>query len=95
MIPTPLHDSIIIRQDEPQETKGGFIIPETFRKRPLQGTVLSVGKGKWLDGVRAPPSLKPGDRIVFEPHSALDIRPLGPRIAILREGDVLGVLTSG
>lgn len=89
---TPIKDSIIVKQDEAPGKIGSIIVPDYAKKRPLRGTVLAVGKGIAIHGGRIYPELKAGDKIIFEPHSALDIRPLGPGIVIMRERDVLGVL---
>jgi chaperonin GroES len=90
----PLHDRILVRRLEEQETmRGGIIIPDSAKEKPQQAEVVAVGKGKLLeDGNRAEPDVKSGDRILFGKYSGADVRIDGQEYLILREDEILGVL---
>jgi len=90
----PLHDRILVRRLEEQETmRGGIIIPDSAKEKPQQAEVMAVGKGKLLeDGQRAAPDVKAGDRILFGKYSGADVRIDGQEYLILREDEILGVL---
>jgi chaperonin GroES len=92
----PLHDHVVIRRIEQEETaRGGIIIPDSAKEKPQQGEVIAVGQGKVnKDGTRAAPDLKPGDRILFGKYSGSDVKIDGQEYLILREEDILGVLTN-
>jgi chaperonin GroES len=90
----PLHDRILVRRVEEQETtRGGLIIPETAKEKPQEGEVLAVGRGKIKeDGKVLPLDVKPGDRILFGKYSGSDIVLDGEDYLIMREEEVLGLL---
>jgi chaperonin GroES len=90
----PLHDRILVRRLEEQETmRGGIIIPDSAKEKPQQAEVVAVGNGKLLeDGQRAEPDVKAGDRILFGKYSGADVRIDGQEYLILREDEILGVL---
>ena len=90
----PLHDRILVRRLEEQESvRGGIIIPDSAKEKPQQAEVVAVGKGKLLeDGNRAAPDVKTGDRILFGKYSGADVRIDGQEYLILREDEILGVL---
>jgi chaperonin GroES len=90
----PLHDRILVRRLEEQETvRGGIIIPDSAKEKPQQAEVVAVGKGKLLeDGQRAAPDVKAGDRILFGKYSGADVKIDGQEYLILREDEILGVL---
>ncbi len=91
----PLHDRILVRIIEEKETaRGGIIIPDTAKEKPQQAEVVAVGKGKMLDsGERAPITLKAGERILFGKYSGSEIKVDGEEYLILREDEILGVLS--
>ncbi|HUN83308.1 MAG TPA: co-chaperone GroES [Terracidiphilus sp.] len=93
---TPLHDRILVRRIEENETvRGGIIIPDTAKEKPQEGEVISVGKGKSNDeGKVFPLDVKKGDRILFGKYSGTEIRIDGEEFLIMREEEVLGVLKS-
>ena len=90
----PLHDRILVRRLEEQETvRGGIIIPDSAKEKPQQAEVVAVGNGKLLDdGQRAAIDLKAGDRILFGKYSGSDVKIDGNEYLILREDEILGVL---
>ena len=93
----PLHDRIIVKRLEEGEQKvGGIIIPDTAKEKPQQGEVIAAGEGKVReDGTRQAPDVKAGDRILFGKYSGQEIKLDGEEYLIMREEDVLGVLSSG
>ncbi len=90
----PLHDRLLVRRIEEQETiRGGIIIPDSAKEKPQEGEVVAVGKGKVLeDGKVQPLDVKEGDRILFGKYSGNEIKLDGEELLILREEEVLGVL---
>jgi len=90
----PLQDRIIVKRlDEEEKTKGGIIIPDSAKEKPLEAKVVAVGKGKVLDdGKIREPEVKVGDRILFGKYSGTEIKLEGEDHLILREDDVLGVI---
>ncbi|MGE5645356.1 MAG: co-chaperone GroES [Acidobacteriota bacterium] len=91
----PLHDRVLVRRIEESETaKGGIIIPDTAKEKPQQGEVIAAGSGKLLeDGTRAAIDVKPGDRILFGKYSGSDVKIEGEEYLIVREDEILGVLS--
>ena len=90
----PLHDRLIVKRvSEENKTKGGIIIPDTAKEKPLEGKVVSVGNGKILeDGRVRPMDIKAGDTILFGKYSGTEIKIEGEEHLILREEDVLGII---
>ena len=90
----PLHDRIVVARLEAEEkTKGGIIIPDTAKEKPVEGKVIAVGKGKLLeDGKVRPLDVKIGDRILFSKYSGSDIKISGEEHLIMREEDILAVI---
>jgi chaperonin GroES len=91
----PLHDRLLVRRIEEEQTaKGGLIIPDTAKEKPQRGEVLAVGNGKLLDnGQRLALDVKAGDRILFGKYSGSEIKIEGEEVLILREDEVLAVLS--
>src|ERR1700681_2403376 len=90
----PLHDRVLVRRLEAEEkTKGGIIIPDTAKEKPIEGEVLAVGNGKVLeDGKVRALDIKPGDRVLFGKYSGTEVKLDGEEALILREDDILGVI---
>ncbi|MCC7535761.1 MAG: co-chaperone GroES [Deltaproteobacteria bacterium] len=90
----PLHDRVVVqRLKEEEKTKGGIIIPDTAKEKPVEGKVLAVGNGKVLDnGEVRKPEVKVGDRILFGKYSGNEIKIDGEEHLILREDDILGIV---
>jgi chaperonin GroES len=93
---TPLHDRLLVtRQEEGETMRGGIIIPDSAKEKPMQGTVISVGKGKSNDeGKVFPLDVKAGDTILFGKYSGTEIKLDGEDYLIMREEEVLGIVTS-
>ncbi|HTC93809.1 MAG TPA: co-chaperone GroES [Terriglobales bacterium] len=91
---TPLHDRVVIRRIEDQETvRGGIIIPDSAKEKPQEGEVIAVGKGKSNDeGKVFPLDVKEGDRVLFGKYSGTEIKIDGEDYLILREEEILGIL---
>jgi chaperonin GroES len=90
----PLQDRLLVRRvDEVETTKGGIIIPDSAKERPLEGKVVAVGAGKRLeDGQLVALDVKAGDRILFGKYAGTEIKVEGVDHLILREDEVLGVI---
>ena len=91
----PLHDRIIVQRIEEGEQKiGGIIIPDSAKEKPQQGKVFAVGAGKVKDdGSRQPLDVKDGDTILFGKYSGQEIKMDGEEYLIMREEEILGVVT--
>jgi chaperonin GroES len=91
----PLRDRILVERIEEQEQKvGGIIIPDTAKEKPQQGKVVAVGKGRVNDkGEVFPLDVKEGDTVLFGKYAGTEIKIDGKEYLILREDEVLGVLT--
>ncbi|SFH37023.1 chaperonin GroES [Palleronia marisminoris] len=91
---TPLHDRVLVRRIEGDETtSGGLIIPDTAKEKPQEGEIVSVGPGaKDEDGDRIAMDVKAGDRILFGKWSGTEIKLDGEDLMIMKEGDILGVM---
>src|SRR6184192_2287726 len=92
---TPLHDRILVRRvEEAETTRGGIILPDTAKEKPQEGEVISVGKGKINEeGKIRPLDVKEGDRILFGKYSGTEIKLDGEEFIIMREEEVLGILS--
>ena len=90
----PLQDRIIVKRvEEEEKTKGGIIIPETAKEKPMEGEVIAAGTGKILEnGKKQPLEVKAGDRILFGKYSGTEVKIDGVEHLIMREDDVLGVI---
>lgn len=89
----PLQDRILVRRvEESEKTKGGIIIPDAAKERPLIGNVVAVGTGKRDDGKVIPLDVKQGDRVLFGKYSGTEIKVEGVEHVILREEEILGVV---
>src|SRR3984885_14153833 len=92
---TPLHDRVLVRRiEEVGTTRGGIIIPDSAKDKPSEGEVISVGRGKSNDeGKGFPLAVKEGDHILFGKYSGTEIKLDGEDFIIMREEEVLGVVT--
>jgi chaperonin GroES len=92
----PLHDRVVVKRIEEGETmSGGLYIPDSAKEKPQQGEVVAVGNGKRTeDGKVLPLDVKAGDRILFGKYSGNDIKLDGNEYLIMREDEILGVLST-
>lgn len=93
----PLHDRVVVKRIEEGETmQGGLYIPDSAKEKPQQGEVIAVGKGKKDDsGKLMTLDVQVGDRILFGKYSGSDIKLDGNEYMIMREDEILGVLSNG
>jgi chaperonin GroES len=91
----PLHDRILVKRVEPEEkVKGGIIIPDTAKEKPLEGKVVAVGTGRLdEDGKRIPLEVKVGDRVLIGKYAGTEIKIDEVEHVIVREDEVLGVIS--
>ena len=90
----PLHDRVIVKRlPEEEVTKGGIIIPDSAKEKPIQGEVVAVGPGKTLDnGKTQALDVKVGDKVMFGKYAGSEIKLDGVEHLILREDEILAVL---
>jgi chaperonin GroES len=90
----PLQDRVIVKRvEEEEKTKGGIIIPDTAKEKPMEGKVIAVGKGKLLeDGKVHALDVKAGDRVLFGKYSGTEVKIDGEEHLIMKEDDILGVI---
>ena len=90
----PLHDRVLIKRIEEQETvRGGIIIPDTAKEKPQEGEVVAAGTGiKNEDGKVTPLDVKAGDRILFGKWSGTEVKLNGEDLLIMKESDILGIV---
>ena len=91
----PLHDRVVIqRVEEEEKTKGGIIIPDTAKEKPMEGKVIAVGPGaRGDDGKLVPMDVKKGDRVLFGKWSGTEVKLDGEDLIIMKESDLMGVIT--
>ena len=90
----PLQDRVIVKRlEEEAKTKGGIIIPDTAKEKPVEGIVIAVGKGKTAeDGKLIKLDVKAGDRILFGKYAGTEVKIDGEEHLIMREDDILGII---
>ena len=90
----PLQDRVLVKRvEEEQKTKGGIIIPDSAKEKPIEGEVIAVGSGKVLEGGKLQAlDVKKGDRILFGKYSGTEIKIDGEDLLIMKESDILGVI---
>ena len=91
----PLHDRVLVRRIEAEEkTKGGIIIPDTVKEKPMEGEILAVGSGtRDEQGKVHPLDVRVGDRVLFGKWSGTEVKLDGQELLIMKESDIMGVLT--
>ncbi|MBN1545560.1 MAG: co-chaperone GroES [Syntrophaceae bacterium] len=90
----PLHDRIIVKRlEEEEKTKGGIIIPDSAKEKPMEGEVIAVGNGKKTeDGKIIKMDVKAGDRVLFSKYAGTEVKIDGVEHLIMREDDILGII---
>ena len=91
----PLHDRVVVKRlGEEEKTAGGIIIPDTAQEKPMEGEVITVGPGERSDdGKLTPLDVKAGDRVLFGKWSGTEVKIDGEDLLIMKESDVMGVIT--
>ena len=90
----PLHDRILVKRVKEEETtKGGIIIPDTAKEKPIEAKVVAVGTGRLLDsGEVRPLAVKKGDLVLFGKYGGTEVKIDDEEHLILREDDILGII---
>jgi chaperonin GroES len=90
----PLHDRVLIKRvAEEAKTKGGIIIPDTAKEKPVEGEVVAVGSGHiGKDGKVRPLDVKKGDRVLFGKYGGTEVKLDGEDLLIMREEDILAII---
>ena len=90
----PLSDRVLV-QPEPAEdkTSSGIIIPDTAKEKPQEGTVVAAGPGKVENGTKVDMSVTEGDKVLYGKYSGTEITLDGEEFLIMREGDILGIVS--
>lgn len=90
----PLSDRVVVEPREMEtKTAGGIVIPDTADKdKPIQGTVIAVGTGKYIDGKLNPLQVKVGDKVLFGKYSGTNVKLDDAEYLVMREEDIMGVL---
>ncbi len=90
----PLQDRIIVKREESEEkTKGGIIIPDSAKEKPIEGKVIAVGSGKVMEnGKKVVPDVKAGDLVLFSKYAGTEVKIEGEEHLIMREDDILGII---
>ena len=91
----PLHDRVVVKRiDAEEKTKGGIIIPDSAKEKPSQGEVIAVGPGaRDESGKLVPLDVQVGDRVLFGKWSGTEVKIDGQELLIMKESDIMGVLT--
>jgi chaperonin GroES len=91
----PLHDRVVVKRiDAEEKSAGGIIIPDTAKEKPHQGEVIAVGPGgRDETGKLLPIDVKTGDRVLFGKWSGTEVKIDGVEYLIMKESDIMGVLT--
>jgi chaperonin GroES len=90
----PLYDRLIVqRLEEEEKTKGGIIIPDTAREKPVEGKVIAVGAGRIKkDGTKMPLEIKKGDRVLYAKYAGTEIKMDGEEYLMMKEDDILAII---
>jgi chaperonin GroES len=90
----PLHDRVLVKRVEGEEkSRGGIIIPDTAKEKPMEGEVIAVGSGaRDESGKLVPLDVKAGDRILFGKWSGTEVRMDGTDYLVMKESDIMGII---
>lgn len=91
---SPLHDRVVVKPLEAEEkTKGGIILPDTAKEKPVEGTVVAAGPGKISDnGELVKMTVKVGDKVLYGKYSGTDVTVDGEEYLIMRESDIFAIV---
>ena len=91
---TPLSDRVVVRaMEETEQMRGGLFIPDTAKEKPQQGEIVAIGPGKYEDGKLIPMTVKVGDKVLYGKYSGTEVTIDDEALLILRESDVLAVIS--
>ena len=90
----PLRDRLIVKRvEEEGKTKGGIIIPDTAKEKPMEGEVIAVGNGRIKkDGTKIPMEVKKGDRILFAKYAGTEVKINGEEYLMMKEDDIFAII---
>jgi len=90
----PLHDQVIVqRLEEEEKTKGGIIIPDTAKEKPIEGKVIAVGAGRIKkDGTKMPLEVKKGNRVLYAKYAGTEVKIDGEEYLMMKEDDILAII---
>jgi len=91
----PLHDRVIVKRvQEEEKTKGGIIIPDTAKEKPIMGTIIAVGSGKseGKDEKKMPLDVKEGDKVLFSKYAGTEVTIDGEEHLIMKEEDIIAIV---
>lgn len=90
----PLSDRVVVRPKQAEEkTSSGLFIPDTAKEKPMQGTIVSVGPGRYENGTKIDMSVREGDDVLYGKYSGTEVNLDGEDFLIMRENDILGVVS--
>ncbi len=91
----PLHDRVLVKRvEQDAKSAGGIIIPDTVQEKPMEGKVIAVGSGtRSEDGKVTPLDVKAGDKILFGKYSGTEVTIDGTEMIIMKESDIMGIIT--
>jgi chaperonin GroES len=90
----PLADRVVVKAlEETEQMRGGLFIPDTAKEKPQQGEIIAVGPGRYEEGKRVPMDLKVNDRVLYGKYSGTEVTIDDEQYLILRESDVLAVIS--
>ena len=89
----PLYDRVVVRPVEEEQVKGGIIIPDTAKEKPVEGEIIEVGSGRVTDdGKKMSLEVKKGDRILYGKYSGTEVSIEGEDLLIMRESDIFAII---
>ena len=89
----PLYDRVVVRPVEEEQVKGGIIIPDTAKEKPVEGEIVEVGSGRVTDdGKKMSLEVKKGDRILYGKYSGTEVSIEGEDLLIMRESDIFAII---
>src|SRR5210317_1589294 len=93
----PLADRVLVKPIEEQEVKkGGIIIPDTAKEKPMEGEIIEIGSGRVTDeGVKVDLQVKKGDRVLYGKYSGTEVAVDGNEFLIMRESDIFAIINNG
>jgi chaperonin GroES len=91
---SPLGDRVIVKPSDPEEkTKGGIILPDTAKEKPIEGTIVAAGPGKTTDdGKLVKLGVKVGDKVLYGKYSGTEVMVEGEEYLIMRESDIFAIV---